>query len=271
MFKNAILRRTTFLHGRSSTSDATGAAGGSSGITDALSRLYSTQSHEFDHVAAAAAVVAASTQAPLKRGVQFSRGDYALVVLTLLGRADAEGDKHTVDPVNAHGYPQGQGKTELQRHGPYMYVLCQVTQVHFDEDERYYTVRRCDNDKEQRADQAYMEAIGDEDAVEVALRAAQRTEKETKPSGRVEHERRCSEWYRHWVEELLVPWYRRKRMSAKTFVKHMMNGDHGYAINLSFTSINLLVLCSFIFLFLDVLTISLLSAEWDSASAVVGM
>ena len=269
LFKTAILKHTTFLHGRSSTRDSPTGAGA---MTDAVSRLSSSQSHELDRVAAASAVVASSTPAPLKRGVQFSRGDDVLVVLTRLGMADdAEGEKCTVDPVNAHGYPQGQGKTEVQRNGPYLYVLCQVTQVHFDEDERYYTVRRCDNNKEQRADQAYMEAIRDENAVGVALRAAQRTERETKPSGRVVHERRCSEWYRHWVEEIMVPWYRQKRMSAKAFVKHILNGDHGYAIKLSFTSINLLVLCSLIFLFIDVLTISLLSAEWDNGVAVVGM
>ena len=276
LFKT-IRKRATFLH-RSPTRETGGTTIHSVGshITDAVSRLNSHSSNEFEHVAAAAAVVAASTQAPTKRGVQFSRGDYALVVLTLLGREDPDGGKGqcTVDPVNAHGYPHGQGKTEAQRHGPYLYVLCQVTQVHFDEDERYYTVRRCDNDKEQRGDQAFMEAIRDEDAVDVALRAAQRTEREPKRPGRDEHyrgRRQCSAWYRHWVEERLLTWYRQKRQSTKVTVKHMMDGDHGYSINLSFSSINLLVACSLIFLFLDVVTVTFLSSDWDKSAAVLGL
>jgi hypothetical protein len=58
---------------------------------------------DFQNVAAAAAVVAATTQGSAMRGnVQFGQGDYVLVMLTLLEIADREGnrDLYTVDPVN---------------------------------------------------------------------------------------------------------------------------------------------------------------------------
>lgn len=289
LVKTAIRMRTSFLHGvRSSTrgGSADSATTGSgncnpnaaSNITDAVSRLNIHRSSEFEHVAAAAAVVAASSQPIAKRGVQFGRGDFALVMLTLLGMADQDGEKdaYTVDPVNAHGYPQGKGKTETQKQGPFLFVLCQVTQVHFDEDERYYTVRRCDTGKEQRADQAYMEPIRDDEAIDVALRAAQRTQRDARDHLEREDKNmslwhRFSESYSHFVEERFVPFYSRTRNSAKIVAKHMMNGDHGYAINLRFSSINFLVLCSLIFLFLDVVTISFFTAEWDQSAAIVGL
>jgi len=38
-----------------------------------------------------------------------------------------------------------------------------------------------------------------------------------------------------------------------------------------FSSVNLLVVCSLIFLFLDVVTLSFLSADWDTAAGILGL
>ncbi len=61
-------------------------------------------------------------------------------------------DTFTVAPVNRYGFPQGEGRTEEEKGGPYTFVLATVKHVHFDEDDRYYTVVRADTGTEQRAD-----------------------------------------------------------------------------------------------------------------------
>jgi len=283
-----LRQRTTFLNRFSTTArtDSSRLDGTPASMVDAVHRLNSHQSGDFEHVAAAAAVVAASAQPSTKRVIQFGRGDHVLVMLTLLGMADQDSENkgsYTIDPVNKLGYPHGKGKTEAQKQGPFLYVLCQVTQVHFDEDERYYTVRRCDTGKEQRADPGYMEPIRDEAALEVALRAAERTERahEAKLLHGEEDDGPKSLWQRgsdacsmFWMRAVLqrvVPFYTKSRNSAKTFVAHMMHGDHGFAINFRCSSINLLVLCSLIFLFLDVVTLTFFSDEWDRPAAIVGI
>jgi hypothetical protein len=77
-----------------------------------------------------------------------------LVFLTLLNVTNKEDpkDTFTVAPVNKYGYPSGEGTTELEKNGPYTFVLATVKHVHFDEDDRYYTIVRSDTGTEQRAD-----------------------------------------------------------------------------------------------------------------------
>ncbi len=112
---------------------------------------------EWENVAAAATVVAAGSQATgnsTLRHIKFAVDQTVLVLLTLLNVTNVEDpkDTFTVAPVNRCGFPQGEGRTEEERGGPYTFVLATVTRVHFDEDDRYYTVVRTDTGTEQRAD-----------------------------------------------------------------------------------------------------------------------
>jgi hypothetical protein len=111
---------------------------------------------EWEHVAAAAAVVAASSQGGngKTRHIQFAVADTVLVFLTLLNVTNMEDpkDMFTTAPVNKCGYPLGEGTTELEKSGPFSFVLATVKHVHFDEDDRYYTIVRSDTGTEQRAD-----------------------------------------------------------------------------------------------------------------------
>jgi len=121
-----------------------------------------------------------------------------------------------------------------------------------------------------------MEPIRNEEAIEVALRAAQLTARDYRDRLERDDEHkslwhRSSESFGHFVEKRVVPFYSKTRNSAKIVVKRMMNGDHGYSINFRFSSINFLVLCSLIFLFLDVVTISFFTVDWDQTAAIVGL
>lgn len=247
-------------------------------MADAVERLRDSQSNDFVHVAAAVAVVASQTT---RTFVQFGQGDHVLVMLTMLDLADKDGDKdaYTVDPVNAFGYPLGEGRLDGHKHGPYLYVLCVVTQVHFDEDERYYTVRRYDTDTQQRADPGYMEPIRDMDAIDAAMKASKRTEStmanQDKPVARQSDF--CSLCIAACVESavtvlrVIILAYMKSRNAAKTFIQHFIRGEHGYALNLHFTGVNFLVACSLIFLFHDVIALAFLSSDWDRSVGFLGL
>lgn len=245
---------------------------------EAVSRLGNT-TNDFEQAAAAAAFVAA-TSGPKSRGAGlFSKGNYCLVMLTLLGISDRDGqrDLYTIDPVNVHGYPRGEGKTDQQRHGPFMFVLCVVTQVHFDEDERYYTVRRCDTGVKQRADPGFLEPITDAEAISAASRAAKRNKRNMKdgqesvvaetPSWFTRTSRSALEW---WYGRFM-PTYIRKRDAVKSRVMSFLDGDPGYGLNLHFSGVNFLVLCSFVFLFDDVVSLAFAPPELDRTTSIIGV
>jgi len=88
------------------------------------------------------------------RRIQFAVGETALVLLTLLNVTNTQDprDTFTVAPVNKLGFPQSEGRTDEEKAGPYLFVLATVNRVHFDEDDRYYTIVRADTGTEQRAD-----------------------------------------------------------------------------------------------------------------------
>jgi hypothetical protein len=46
--------------------------------------------------------------------------------------------------VNRFGFPPRQGKTPEERSGPYSFVLGKIQQIHFEENSKFYTVRRED-------------------------------------------------------------------------------------------------------------------------------
>ena len=147
-------RRSTAMKARRTGSTMSNTSTGSdlNAMQAAVSKLESGP----DSVFAAASVVAQSAATAAKRAghVQFNVDDPVLCMLTLLNVTNPGDDNETftVAPVNIHGYPPGEGKTEEERQGPYVFVLATVKKVHFDEDERYYFVVRADNGTEQRAD-----------------------------------------------------------------------------------------------------------------------
>ena len=127
---------------------------------------------EWENVAAAVIVAAESEKAAKnnksQHHIKFMVNDKVLVFLTLLNVTNMEDpkDTFTVAPVNRFGFSSGEGRTETEKTGPYTFVLATVKHVHFDEDDRYYTVVRADTGTEQRADSgkwAQMCAVGDDD------------------------------------------------------------------------------------------------------------
>lgn len=67
----------------------------------------------------------------------------------------------------------------------------------------------------------------------------------------------------------LFPWYRRLRAYAKVQVTQLLYGDSRYACRFRLTGINILVLCSFTFLFIENVRLAFLPVSWDMAAAIV--
>ncbi len=120
--------------------------------------------------------------AQLFRG--YSIGDYALVMTQTplsssrrpslsIRNADLKkkiaAEKHL---VNRHGYPEGKGKSQSERSGPFSYSLCTITKAHYEENEVYWTVAREDNDEEIRGDARHMQPITSQEALQAAQLAA---------------------------------------------------------------------------------------------------
>jgi len=109
-----------------------------------------------DAMAAAAAVVRTS----MKVKKNYKKEEKVLIALPVLSEVTPGVDevtmtplrRPTVAPVNKHGYPEGEGKTDLHRQGPFIYVLATVKKIHFKEDARHYTVERADTGAHVRAD-----------------------------------------------------------------------------------------------------------------------
>lgn len=251
-------------------------------LIEAAERLGSAESNtQWENAMAAAAVVAASNQAPAKRShVQFGQGDYVLVMLTLLNITSPEDvpkEYFSADPVNVFGYPRNEGHSEADRQGPYSYVLCKVRRVHFEEDQRYYTVLRLDTETEQRAEPSWMEPLKATSPVgdnfERALLAAQRTAQSMagqEATPRTESTGGCIKLMQ-FVQTKLIPWYKESRTSFKNFVKDLLHGNEGYAVRIHCTGINVLVLCSLVYVFIDLVALAYLPTDMDKPVAITAM
>lgn len=259
--------------------------------TDVENALDSLSTHEtnsqWDNVAAAVTIVAASEKASANstsRHRKFAVNDTVLVLLTLLNVTNVEDpkDTFTVAPVNRYGFPQGEGRTEDEKGGPYTFVLAAIKHVHFDEDDRYYTVVRADTGTEQRADSGWIEPLNDPAGVDAATRAAKLTVRsaQDKPVEILEEAGYLRDawdlfmdviaWPADFSRITLLPWYRMQRKNAKDRVAQLLFGDAPFACRIHITGINFLVLCSFWFLFMESINLAFCSASLDMEFSIIG-
>lgn len=248
-------------------------------LNTATSRLQ-LGSSDLDNVAAAAAVVAASEPTSSRR--QYTVDDSALAYLNILNHTNSE-DPHesfTLEPVNKFGFPPGGGTTSAEQRGPYDFVLVSVKKVHFDEDFPYYTVLRADTNTEQRCDAGWMEPIDSPAGLEAALAASKQTMQAVTDEPEDDEIGMCARvwfclsdvlsWPVRYTKSAIVPFYRSTRYAAKKQVTHVLYGDSPYACRVRMTGVNLLVLCSIIFVFIEAFSLAFLPASLDFAASVVG-
>ena len=77
-------------------------------------------------------------------------------------------------------------------------------------------------------------------------------------------------WPADFAQSTLIPWYRKQRENAKQHVINVLYGDTPFSCTIRVTGINVLVFCSLIFLFLEVINLAFLPASADYEVAFVG-
>ena len=121
-----------------------------------------------------------------------------------------------------------------------------------------------------------MEPIPTIAGIEAATRAARRTSRSVaeKQDGDSEDRISCIRtvflWPVEFASDVLIPLLLSARAATKRQITLVLFGRSPYACWIRATGINILVVCSFIYLFLDVINLAFFSAESDLAVAVVG-
>ena len=127
-----------------------------------------------------------------------------------------------------------------------------------------------------------MEPLNNPDGIEAASLAARRTVRSSQDKPIEEEEDTgfihevvdvlvdALAWPADFVRTTLLPWYRNQRINAKKTVTNLLYGDSPFACKVRVTGINILVSCSFIFLFLEVVNLGFLAGHFDKEIAILG-
>jgi hypothetical protein len=132
---------------------------------------------------------------------------------------------------------------------------------------------RLDTGTCQRADPGWMEPLPPHaENWEAAQRAAKRTIQSQAEvlNDDVKYHREIfllTPW--RFIQSALCPWYRGTRAAAKMLAENILWGKPGCACRVHITFINLLVLASFIFLFIETFSLAFLPESLDHAVAIV--
>ncbi len=78
-------------------------------------------------------------------------------------------------------------------------------------------------------------------------------------------------WPADFSRITLLPWYHMQRTNAKERVTQLLFGDDPFACKVQITGINLLVICSFLFLFMEQVNLAFLPPSYDHELSIVGV
>jgi len=73
------------------------------------------------------------------------------------------------------------------------------------------------------------------------------------------------------VKNSIVPWYREVRSAAKELIRRLLWGDDPFYCKFRITGVNILVICSFVYMFIEVTALAFFPAKWDHGVAAVGV
>jgi hypothetical protein len=127
-----------------------------------------------------------------------------------------------------------------------------------------------------------MEPISDPVALEAAERAARRTGRSAARDAEEEHHggvwSNCTDcckavvlWPARFAKTKVVPAYSMIRSKTKEQVIHILYGESPYACKIRLTAINVLVICSFVYLFIEVVSLAFFPPKWDFVVAVIAL
>lgn len=223
----------------------------------------------------------------LARARRYQLGEMALVY---------NHQSHWAVLVNQYGFPPGEGERPEEQRGPYEFVLATVEQIHYDEYEVYYTVRRADNGAQQRGDAQYMRPILTEEGTMAAQRAATRSvldhegyyeednEVDLDPAGR----HQASSMFRacgtvgmvllyplfllaSGMAQAIRPVTTRVLQFVRKRAVLILNGEEPYACQIRWTAVNFVVLCTSWYIFIDQARLAFFPPEADDSLAIINL
>lgn len=123
-----------------------------------------------------------------------------------------------------------------------------------------------------------MEPLKSVAGIEAAMRAALQTSRSSIEKTSQEKDKETNTclsimmgWPATFLREKMIPFYRNSRAKAKVHVEHLLYGNNPYSCKIRTTGINLLVACSFVYLFLEAISLAFLDPQADFALAIVGV
>eukprot|EP00531_Pseudo-nitzschia_arenysensis_P017663 CAMPEP_0116121408 /NCGR_PEP_ID=MMETSP0329-20121206/3682_1 /TAXON_ID=697910 /ORGANISM="Pseudo-nitzschia arenysensis, Strain B593" /LENGTH=1270 /DNA_ID=CAMNT_0003615221 /DNA_START=74 /DNA_END=3886 /DNA_ORIENTATION=+ len=189
----------------------------------------------------------------------------------------------TPNPVNKFGFAPGYGRNADERIGPYLYVACSYRNVRTN----IVTVERYDTGEYVTIQTPEWEThvLTDDDAI-IASVAASRLHTEEKDAYEAaiaylahsneknNHNLHASDGWNGMIvfwDERVVPLWRRMRASMKSIATKLVLGASPFSLKIRITGINLLVVCSVLFLFLQVFQLGYVSPQFDDELAILGL
>ena len=199
-------------------------------------------------------------------------------------------------PVNKFGFPPGFGRTEDERSGPYLYVACAIKSVQrtstassltsrsSSERSDLITIERCDTEivYTLRSNKG-LHVLKNGLAIRVAIAAARQGSVD--PSSNERYSRKSfsrqqtlkhmkATWWKNvkqFMTGSVVPFIGRSIALTKVLFTTLMRGMRPFSCKIRITGINLLVLCSTLFLFLQIVQLGWGSPEMDGNVAIIGL
>ena len=193
--------------------------------------------------------------------------------------------------LNKYGYPKGEGKESLEKKGPYLYVLCTIKLAHYEENEVFWTVVREDNGFETRGDVSEMTPIPTQEGLKAAQNAAAlsraiasgRSIRSDDENGGGPHQTKNKETLFSRTTNCLcvtccLPFFCTYQclglVKESAAYKRFMHGvrmflDGNYRISFRVTSVNLIVLVSIWYLFIDDIRLAFLHPSVDDNLAFI--
>ena len=123
---------------------------------------------------------------------------------------------------------------------------------------------------------AWMEPIKASAAVESAMRASQQTSRSastkqvSEPEDKTNCFTACISWPVKFLNNAAIPAFQMGKRALKRHIAMFLFGETPYACQIRATGINVLVLCSLAYVFLESITLTFIPANANFAASLVG-
>lgn len=192
--------------------------------------------------------------------------------------------------VNKFGFFPGYGRNPDEQSGPYVFVACFYKNYMLGKQPKVVTVERCDTGESVTIQTQETHVLYDRAGIMTAVTASKLHTVHEEEKGvykaaieylahslgkNSEHASQHSESRDGWngmiqyLDKRVLPIWRRVRVTAKSLGTKLVLGASPFSLKIRISGINLLVVCSILFLFLQVFQLGFVSPQFDDELAIV--